>query len=324
MYYNFETTKYYSYVLFLPTFRYFPVYSHRLSALRKRVVESAKDQLGAKAIIKRLSDLDEIDKDQNVVVIGTLFKTQMLKPNILKEVGEETATTNENNADAVSLDKYIDESDELVLEDELQRARLYFGANDKGLNEHQFVTGIVCGILGSMIPSEESRGGGKFRVENIFLPALPPIQKPFPKPVEEDKFVAFLSGIEISVATNADCLAALELASSFMAGEAGNVEDNNEASKIVKLIVAGNSLASETKDKKVLSTAKYLTSGQTARSVEAVMALDKVLEQFASGLDVDVMPGENDPANQNLPQQPLHCCLFPSKQFQMCNLLKVF
>ena len=95
MYYNFETTKYYSYVLFLPTFRYFPVYSHRLSALRERVVESAKDQLGAKAIIKRLSDLDEIDKDQNVVVIGTLFKTQMLKPNILKEVGEETATTNE-------------------------------------------------------------------------------------------------------------------------------------------------------------------------------------------------------------------------------------
>ena len=87
--------------------------------------------------------------------------------------------------------------------------------------------------------------------------------------------------------------------------------------------MAGNSLASETKDKKVLSTAKYLTSGQTARSVEAVMALDKVLEQFASGLDVDVMPGENDPANQNLPQQPLHCCLFPSKQFQMCNLLKV-
>lgn len=290
--------------------QYFHVYSHRLAALRERVAESAKDQLGAKAIIKRLSDLDEIDRDQNVVVIGTLFKTQMLKPNILKEVGEETATTNENN-DVESLDKYIDEADELVLEDELQRARLYFGANDKGLKEHQFVTGIVCGILGSMIPSEESQGGGKFRVENIFLPTLPPIQKPFSKPEKEDKFVAFLSGIEISGSTNADCLAALEMASSFITGEIGDVEDQNESSKIVKLIVAGNSLASETKDKKVLSTAKYLTSGQTARSVEAVMALDKVMEQFSSGLDVDVMPGENDPANQNLPQQPLHCCLFP-------------
>ena len=45
--------------------------------------------------------------------------------------------------------------------------------------------------------------------------------------------------------------------------------------------------------------------------MEAVEALDTVLEQFTSGLDVDLMPGENDPANQNLPQQPLHWCLFP-------------
>ena len=55
-----------------------------------------------------------------------MFKTQILKPNILKEVGEENAITNEEVAEKPILDKYIDVTDELVLEDELQRARLHF------------------------------------------------------------------------------------------------------------------------------------------------------------------------------------------------------
>ena len=36
-----------------------------------------------------------IDPNEQIVVIGTLFKTQNLKPNILKEVGEENAITHE-------------------------------------------------------------------------------------------------------------------------------------------------------------------------------------------------------------------------------------
>ena len=45
--------------------------------------------------------------------------------------------------------------------------------------------------------------------------------------------------------------------------------------------------------------------------VNAVNVLDGILQEFSSGIDVDLMPGENDPANQIMPQQPLHCCLFP-------------
>ena len=41
--------------------------------------------------------------------------------------------------------------------------------------------------------------------------------------------------------------------------------------------------------------------------------LDKLLVQLASSVDTDIMPGEFDPANQILPQQPLHPCLFPSE-----------
>ena len=33
---------------------------------------------------------------------------------------------------------------------------------------------------------------------------------------------------------------------------------------------------------------------------------------FQSCVPVDIMPGEYDPTNQFLPQQPLHKCMFPT------------
>ena len=56
------------------------------------------------------------------MVIGTLFKIQNLKPNILKEVGEENAITNKEVAEKPILDKFIADTDELVLEDAIGRA----------------------------------------------------------------------------------------------------------------------------------------------------------------------------------------------------------
>ena len=90
------------------------------------------------------------------------------------------------------LDKHIDETDELVLEDELQRARLHFTETDTDLKVDQFVTGIVCGILGCMNKNESSDGGGKFRVKKVFMPDYP-IQSPGQKLTSEPQ-IAFISG----------------------------------------------------------------------------------------------------------------------------------
>ena len=90
------------------------------------------------------------------------------------------------------LDKQIDETDELVLEDELQRARLHFTETDTDLKVDQFVTGIVCGILGCMNKNESSDGGGKFRVKKVFMPDYP-IQSPGQKLTSEPQ-IAFISG----------------------------------------------------------------------------------------------------------------------------------
>ena len=51
----------------------------------------------------------------------------------LKEVDEENAIANEEVAEKPILDKFIEETDELVLEDELQRARLHFTEEDANL-----------------------------------------------------------------------------------------------------------------------------------------------------------------------------------------------
>ena len=67
-----------------------------------QVEQAARSQLGKDVLIKCLSDLDSLakaDEDTEkasgesevlkLVVIGTLFKNQPLKPNILKELSED-------------------------------------------------------------------------------------------------------------------------------------------------------------------------------------------------------------------------------------------
>ena len=59
------------------------------------------------------------------------------------------------------------------------------------------------------------------------------------------------------------------------------MEDQKQNALIERLVIAGNSLSAETRDKKILSTAKYLTTGQAALSVNAVNTLDDILNDFS-------------------------------------------
>lgn len=86
-----------------------------------------------------MGDLRE-DQPEKCILIGTLFVHQKLKPSILRDISEETQL-----APQPIRSHFVDESDQLILEDELQRIRL-FGK----MNAHDVVTGIVCAILGMM------------------------------------------------------------------------------------------------------------------------------------------------------------------------------
>ena len=286
--------------------QYYHIYRQRLQILHEGVVQAAKSEFGADISIKSLCDLDNDDdnaKDEEVVVIGTLFKHQPLKPNILQELSEDNAIQPISNRKS----KFLSPEDEIILEDELQRIKLVLEAGDK-LKVSSLATGIVCGVYGR-IGSKSSGNGGKFFVKNMVFPMT---KNPLKLDSKNDaQFLAILSGLNLNSSGAADSMGPLELALSWLTGESGAAPDQEFMSKVQRVIVAGNALSEETKDRDE-HKARYLTKNKEATSIEAINALDDVLVQLAGSVQVDLMPGPNDPANQSLPQQPLHRCLFPS------------
>lgn len=98
--------------------------------------------IGKEYEIRKLTDLRE-DNREKCVLIGTTFVHQKLKPSILKEISEETQMTPQPIRS-----NFADDTDVLVLEDETQRIQLL-----GEITVHNFVTGIVCAVLGKLVDS---------------------------------------------------------------------------------------------------------------------------------------------------------------------------
>ena len=203
----------------------------------------------------------------------------------------------------------------MILEDELQRIKLLPKKDTNGIpaannfNIANLPTGVVCGVFGEEVT------GGKFEVEDIIFPILDAKISAVNKDVatntnSKDGLMVLMSGLGLG--STADTMP-LDLALSWLVGEAGEMSDQEKNSKIERVILAGNSLAESMRDRDAMSKAKYLTKDRDASSLAAVRRLDDILLQLADSVDVDLMPGANDPTNQMMPQQPLHHCLFPRK-----------
>lgn len=95
---------------------------------------------GTKYLVKKMTDLRE-DNPEKCIIIGTTFVHQILKPSILREISEEAQL-----APQPIRQNYVDESDVLVLEDEVQRIQTL-----GNMKPHLFVTGIVCAVLGRLM-----------------------------------------------------------------------------------------------------------------------------------------------------------------------------
>ncbi|BGP36434.1 DNA polymerase delta small subunit Cdc1 [Rhodotorula kratochvilovae] len=283
--------------------QYANLYWLRLVVLRKRVLERARKRWveggaldGAKSPPQHVKRLLEVENGKLCYVVGTVYVDMPLKPNVLEDLARDHHIT----APATRR-KYHSASDEVMLEDESGRVRLVGKKIDDA--EGTFVTGTIVAALGAETSS------GDFDVWDYCYAGIPHQDKLAPA-TPEGEWVAIASGLEMGTANDVADLRA-EMLAEWLLGEAGGDQDQEEAIKVSRLILAGNSLAQP--DLSVTDEPKkkrygYDSSMYTSKPTDT---LDAFLVELAPSLPVDLMSGEKDPTEPTMPQQPLHPAMLP-------------
>ncbi|KAL0481811.1 DNA polymerase delta subunit 2 [Acrasis kona] len=296
------------------------LYLVRLSQLKDRVTKRAISHLGNKQadIAKRIMYLNEEGAN---IVVGTLYKDMKLKPNILLEYTKERyidadipkTVSDIEEEDGVTKHRITPE-DVFVLEDETGRIKLIL---DEVKDKHKqllndLVTGVIIAVLG------EQDHNGHLVVKDIILHDLPK-QSP-QKSLNEDAYVALVSGLLIgSPKSN---ILSMQTMIDYICGVVGGSEDHEQSAKIIRVIFAGDSVsAPDRMEGEIFGVRGSLRHKEKQSLVERMKQMDSLVKQLCASVDVDIMPGEQDPANGTQPQQPLHPSMLPeSSRFTSTHL----
>ncbi|KYN39897.1 DNA polymerase delta small subunit [Trachymyrmex septentrionalis] len=273
------------------------IYAVRLAELRETLIPRVVAKWGNVQIVK-LAELEDFER-QECVIIGTLYKHQKCKPSILHELSEDhQLTLSEPKSN------YCSEKDQLFLEDEMLRIKLVI--EDADLKN--YVTGVVCAILG------HKDKNGSFEIKEWCFPGCVPRSLPA-QPKSKGKLV-FLSGLDLA---NTSTNLSLNLLTEWICGMAGEAVVQEDATDIVRVIIAGNSVKTVTKTNTLMGHAegKAQDAAITKEVASATTLADSFLYEIAKCCCIIVMPGQHDPTNAMLPQRPLHPCILPlTSRFQ--------
>lgn len=283
--------------------QYYHIYNARLLCARPALIERSRDRWGSDIKNLPLEQLNASLGSTEVFVIGTLFKLMPQQPSILKE--------QENNKASPSFDpnaNFTSDEDSLVLHETDENVQVV-----GNIDVHMHVTGIPVALRGYQLSS-----GAKFHVLDVCYAGLDLSVYKIPSAGSSQTSVGFdkserlliVSGLEFGFDHNfdekktSDIISGLKKLRSLIHGDGTDY-------KVVKLIIAGNSIGSGyTKAKTELIGASE--SGDKRSIREVVGLFDNYLYSLAtSGIEIDLMPGKNDPTSFLLPQQPFHPKILP-------------
>ncbi|KAI0340619.1 hypothetical protein BDW22DRAFT_1378725, partial [Trametopsis cervina] len=291
--------------------QYANIYFMRLHALRRFVEHNARQRWagidGNPVFVPRVLD---VEKGQLSYVIGTVYMDMPLKPNVLDDIARDHSIPA-----PPPREKYHSAEDDTMLEDESGRIRL---VGDR-VKSARLVTGVIIGALGIETNS------GDFEVVDICLPGMAPqpgheitdedadgeagMDVEESQSQDEDEWIALVSGLEVGIPSEAD--GQLQLLAEYLTGEAGGLDEQTNAARISRLVIAGNSLATittpiEDVDKK----AKKYGQETSTFSPHPIRNLSAYLTDIARSMPVHLLPGALDPTGTLLPQQPLPRAMF--------------
>lgn len=302
--------------------QYAQLYFCRLVALRESVSKAARASWGdarpGLAYAERV--LGAAGRDGKVggesVAVGLVFRDLPGKPSILREYKREgggliPAPPRRERSYAEGGDARV------VLEDETGR----FAIDVSDVPEFgNIATGFVVAVRG-----REVKETGAFRVSHVVCAGLAPQVPLASLPLlPGDRFVCVVSGLGFGGVRSQSLPA--ELLLEYLRGNVGGGDAEDSCGEIVQLIVAGGCIAPAEREERpsrdAMTTSVFEKAGKEVGGTSAIVLVDRFLTAAAATLPTAVMPGEDDPVNYMLPQQPLHRSLLPSASRE-ANLQRV-
>ena len=212
-----------------------------------------------------------------------------------------------------------------MLEDESGRLRLVGTL----LQQVMLVTGCIVAVIGT------ENSSGEFEILDLKVADLP--RQPQRWELDDSDFalangtsnkrrksdhhrdatgakIAIVSGLSIT-GEDADQLS-LDLLAEYLLGEAGGTLEREEAAKISRLIIAGNSIGlpsvkGEEDEVVTRKAVKKYGYDASAYNPAPTTHLDSFLATLLPSLPITLLPGDSDPASVSMPQQPLHPAMLP-------------
>ncbi len=306
------------------TKQYSHMYIKRTLLMKQVLIRMAALRWPDVPLADRVIDTEGSTKNtHDWAIVGVLYKEMKLRGSVLDEFkGSGTGLIS-----AVDTSRMIASDDDyLVLEDESGRVEI----SGESLQVQHTVSGVMIAVRGRV----DSKG--VFQVADVLTYDSCYSNEPLSSD-NDDRYVMLVSGLGVGRARSPEEMIAdndvgdidlsRQLLLDWLSGRVGGDEDVALSSKVVRLILAGDSIDVPAIDHDAVALTygpnrTKLEKDHQVKSGNIIKRFDAYLAMGLGALPIDVMPGGNDPAVQIMPQQPLHPCLLPiSRRFSSLSLV---